>query len=204
MDIVRQQVTADELLHLPDDGFRYELVQGELRRMTLAGNVHGRVAMNIGTALNIHVKAHDLGIVYAAETGFRLATDPDTVRAPDVAFVSRERVEAVGEVEGYWPGAPDLAVEVISPDDSHVEVEGKVFDWLEAGTKMVLAVNPRRRSVTLYRSQSNITFLIGTDVLDGGDVVLGFQPTLQEIFAEPSGCLREEVDEVPSAPKMTE
>src|ERR687897_2660024 len=167
MDIVRQQVTADELLHLPDDGFRYELVQGELRRMTPAGNVHGRVAMNIGTALNIHIKAHDLGIVYAAETGFRLATDPDTVRAPEVAFVSRERVEAVGELEGHWPGAPDLAVEVISPDDSHVEVESKVFDWLEAGTKMVLAVNPRRRSVTLYRSQSDITILTGTDVLDG-------------------------------------
>ena len=128
------------------------------------------------------VKAHDLGIVYAAETGFRLATDPDTVRAPDVAFVSRERVEAVGEVEGYWPEAPDLAVEVISPNDSYVEVEEKILDWLEAGTKMVLAVNPRRRAVTLYRSQSDITILTGTDVLDGGDVVPGFQLTLREIF----------------------
>ncbi len=183
MEVVRREVTAEELLRMADDGFRYELVRGELRRMTPAGNVHGRVAMNIGTALNNHVKAHDLGTVYAAETGFRLATDPDTVRAPDVAFVSRERVEAVGEVEGYWPGAPDLAVEVVSPDDSHVEVEEKVFDWLDAGTKMVLAVSPRRRSVTLYRSQSDITILTGTDVLDGGDVVPGFQLTLREIFA---------------------
>jgi Uma2 family endonuclease len=183
MEVVRRQVTAEELLRMPDDGFRYELLRGELRRMVPAGNVHGRVAMNIGTALNNHVKAHDLGTVYAAETGFLLARDPDTVRAPDVAFVRRERIEAVGEVEGYWPGAPDLAVEVISPDDSHVEVEGKVFDWLEAGTKMVLAVNPRRRSVTLYRSQSDITILTGTDVLDGSDVVPGFQLTLQEIFA---------------------
>ena len=182
MDVVRQQVTADELLHMPDDGFRYELVRGELRRMAPAGNVHGRVAMSFAWRLARHVEENRLGTVYAAETGFRLATDPDTVRAPDVAFVSRERVEAVGEVEGYWPGAPDLAVEVISPNDSHVEVEEKVFDWLEAGTKMVLAVNPRRRSVTLYRSQSDITIVTGTDVLDGGDVVPGFQLTLQEIF----------------------
>ncbi len=183
MEVVRREVTAEELLRIPNDGFRYELVRGELRRMTPAGNVHGRVAMNFAWPLAQYVRAHDLGTVYAAETGFRLATDPDTVRAPDVAFVSRERIEAVGEVEGYWPGAPDLAVEVISPDDSHVEVEEKVFDWLEAGTKMVLAVNPRRRSVTLYRSQSDIAILTGTDVLDGGDVVPGLQLSLREIFA---------------------
>ena len=183
MEVIRKEATAEELIRIPDDGFRYELVRGELRRMTPAGNVHGRVAMNVALPLAQYVKAHNLGIVYAAETGFRLATDPDTVRAPDVAFVSRERVEAVGEVEGYWPEAPDLAVEVISPNDSHVEVEEKILDWLEAGTKMVLAVNPRRRSVTLYRSQSDITILTRTDVLDGGDVVPGFQLTLQEIFA---------------------
>jgi Uma2 family endonuclease len=183
MEVVRREVTAEELLRMPDDGFRYELVRGELRKMTPAGSVHGRVAMNIGTALNNHVKTHGLGTVYAAETGFLLARNPDTVRAPDVAFVSRERVEAGSEVEGYWPGAPDVAVEVISANDSHIEVEARVFDWLEADTKMVLAVNPRRRSVTVYRSQSDITILTGTDVLDGGDVVPGFQLALREIFA---------------------
>jgi Uma2 family endonuclease len=103
MDVVRQQVTADELLHMPDDGFRYELVRGELRRTTLSGNVHGRVVTNLAWRLARHVKENRLGTVYAAGTGFRLATDPDTVRAPDVAFVSRDRVEAVGEVEGFWP-----------------------------------------------------------------------------------------------------
>ena len=183
MDVDRREITAEELLRMPDDGFRYELVRGELRRMTPAGNVHGRVAMNIAWHPAQHVRAHDLGTVYAAETGFKLATDPDTVRAPDVAFVSRERIEAVGEVEGYWPGAPDLAVEMLSPNDSHVEVEEKVFDWLEAGTKMVLVVNPRRRSVTLYRSHSDIAILSGADVLDGGDVVPGFQLGLREMFA---------------------
>src|SRR5688572_16805868 len=106
MTVVRRQSTAEELLRVPDDGFRYELVRGELRRMTPAGNVHGRVAMNAAWPLAQYVKAHDLGTVYAAETGFILARDPDTVRAPDAAFVSRARLEAVGEVEGYWPGAP--------------------------------------------------------------------------------------------------
>jgi Uma2 family endonuclease len=183
MAVVRQQVTADELLHMPDDGFRYELVRGELRRMTPAGNVHGRVAMNFGIALGGYVKSHDLGTVYAAETGFRLSSDPDTVRAPDVALVSRARVEAVGEIEGFWPEAPDLAVEVVSPGDSYSDVEEKVFDWLGAGTKMVVVINPRHRSATVYKSQSDITVLAEADVLAGEDVMPGFELAVREIFA---------------------
>ena len=103
MAIVRQQVTADELLYMPDYGFRDQLVQGELRQMTPAGNVHGRVAMSFAWRLAQYVQENQLGTVYAAETGFRLSSNPDTVRAPDVAFVSPSRVEAVGEVEGFWP-----------------------------------------------------------------------------------------------------
>ena len=183
MDVVRQQVSVDELLHMPDDSFRYELVRGELRRMNLAGNIHGRVAMNFGILLGNYVKAHDLGAVYAAETGFKLATDPDTVRAPDVAFVGRARVEAIGEIEGFWPGAPDLAVEVVSPGDAYAEVEEKVFDWLDAGAKMVVVVNPRQRSATVYKSPSDIAVFSGADVLDGGDVVPGFELAVREIFA---------------------
>ncbi len=108
---------------MPDDGFRYELVQGELRQMNPAGNVHGRVTMSVAWRLAHYVDENRLGTVYAAETGFRLSSNPDTVRAPDVAFVSRARVEAVGEVEGFWPEAPDLAIEVVSPGDSFAEVE---------------------------------------------------------------------------------
>jgi Uma2 family endonuclease len=122
-----------------------------------------------------YVEENRLGTVYAAETGFTLSTDPDTVRAPDVAFVSRARVEAVGEIEGFWPEAPDLAVEVVSPGDSYSEVEEKVFDWLEAGTKMVVVVNPRQRSATVYKSPSDITALVEADVLNGGGVVPGFE-----------------------------
>ena len=183
MDIIRQQVTVDELLHMPDDGFRYELVRGELRRMNPAGNVHGRVAMNVGISLGSYVKTHDLGAVYAAETGFKLSTNPDTVRAPDVAFVRRARIEAIGETEGFWPEVPELAVEVVSPGDAFAEIEEKVFDWLDAGTKMVVVVNPRQRSATVYKSQTDITALTEADVFYGGDVVPGFELAVREIFA---------------------
>jgi Uma2 family endonuclease len=177
MDVVRQQVTAGELLYMLDDGFRYELVRGELRRMNPAGNVHGRIAVRLTWGLARHVEENQLGVVYAAETGFRLSGNPDTVR---VAFVSRARVEAVGEVEGFWPEAPDLAVEVVSPGDSYAEVEEKVFAWLDAGTRMVV-INPRQRSATVYKSPGEITAL--ADVLDGGEIVPGFELAVRQIFA---------------------
>src|SRR5436309_542072 len=116
MTVVHHLVTADDLLRMPDDGFRYELVQGEVRRMSPAGFHHGRLIMNIATPLDQHVRSQKLGTVCAAETGFLLTTDPDTVRAADVAFVRQERIDHVSEPEGYWPGAPDLAVEVVSPN----------------------------------------------------------------------------------------
>ncbi|MGH8553476.1 MAG: Uma2 family endonuclease [Methylococcales bacterium] len=101
------------------------------------------------------------GAVYAAETGFKISIDPDTVRASDIAFVSTERVEAVEDVEGYWPGPPDLVVEVISPNDNYGEVEEKVYDWLVAGVRMVIIINPGNRIVTVYRSFTNIGILTG-------------------------------------------
>ena len=118
-------VTADELLLMKDDGFRYELVRGELRKMSPAGHRHGRIALNLTTPLDQFVRANQLGAVYAAETGFKLTADPDVVRAPDVAFVRRDRVEAVGETGGFWPGAPDLAAEVLSPGETSGEVEDR-------------------------------------------------------------------------------
>ncbi len=176
-------ITADDLLRMPDDGFRYELIEGTLSQTTLAGHQHGRIAINVSTPLAQHVKANNLGVVYAAETGFKLASDPDTVRAPDVAFVRRERVEAVGDSEGFWPGTPDLAVEVISPGDSYTDVEENLFDWLDAGTRLVIVANPRKRLVTVYRSLTDVVVLTEADVLDGGDVVPGFAIPVKDIFA---------------------
>jgi len=142
-------VTAEELLRMPDDGFRYELVRGELRQVPPAGNEHGYRASELSSELRNHVKANGLGRIYAAETGFKIYSDPDTVRAPDEAFVSRERLEEFGPLEGYWPGAPDLAVEVISPNDRHTEVMEKALEWLDAVCRMVLVVDPKQHTVTV-------------------------------------------------------
>lgn len=183
MSTTIQPTTANDLLRMPDDGFRYELVRGELTKMSPAGNKHGRYAANITGSLVPHVKANRLGAVYAAETGFWLKSEPDTVRAPDVAFVSQKRLDEVGDVDGFWPGAPDLVVEVISPSDAYTEVEEKVFEWLGAGARMVVVVDPRKRTVTVYRSLTDIRVLTEEDTLDGGDVVPGWTMTVKEIFA---------------------
>jgi Uma2 family endonuclease len=175
-------LTADELLRIPDDGFRYELVKGELRKMSPAGHKHGRIAASFTWRLGHHVKSKGLGVVYAAETGFLLSTDPDTVRAPDVAFVTRTRVEAAGDVEGFWPGAPDLAVEVVSPSDTYTEVEENVIEWLQAGAKMVLVLNPRKLTVALNRPSGQTTILNADATLDIGDVVPGFKVAVKDLF----------------------
>ena len=173
---------ADDLLKLPRDEYRYELSRGALIKEPPAGNIHGNRTMRLGWRLAQHVEANDLGVVFAAETGFRLASEPDTVRAPDIAFVANTRVEEVGEFEGFWPGAPDLAVEVNSPFDAYTSVEEKVADFLNGGTQAVWVVDPRRRTVTVYRSASEITILTEDDTLNGCDIIAGFACRVAEIF----------------------
>ncbi len=181
---VAKHLTADELLAMPDDGYRYELVKGELIRMSPTGQEHGVLTINLTLPLGTYVKANKLGVVCAAETGFKLEQDPDTVRAPDIAFISQARYAKVGRTAKYWDGAPDLAVEVLSPSDTPRKVERKVADWLQAGAQSVWVVNPKRRTVTVYSSQFETVILTEHDELDGGDVVPGFQLTVAEIFAE--------------------
>jgi Uma2 family endonuclease len=182
--IVAKLVTAKELFAMAGDGSRYELVKGELIRMSPTGHDHGVVTMNIAGPLHQHVKDNNLGAVFAAETGFIVHEDPDTVRAPDVAFIRRSRIRLVGKVEGYWRGAPDLAVEVISPSDTVGGVEQKVKEWLEAGTGAVWVVSPKLRTVAIYRSLTDIDMRTEKDTLDGGDCVPGFQLAISKIFAE--------------------
>lgn len=183
MATVPQLMTADDVLQMPDDGFLYELVRGELRQMSPASHRHGKIVINITLSLGQHVRQRQLGDVYAAETGFRLASDPDTVRAHDVAFVRRERIVAVGDTDGYWPGAPDLAVEVISPNDLYTDVEEKVIEYLDAGTGMVLTVSPRKRTITVYRALSAINILTEEDTIDAEDIVPGWMLAVHEVFA---------------------
>ncbi|HEY6328256.1 MAG TPA: Uma2 family endonuclease, partial [Blastocatellia bacterium] len=162
--------------------FRYELVKGELRQMAPASHEHGRITINISTPLDQRVRANNLGVVFAAETGFRLASAPDTVRAPDVAFISLSRYQQADEVTGYWPGAPDLVIEVVSPGDSYTEVQEKVIEWLEAGALTVVVVSPRKRIVTVYRSLKDVVVLRPGETLELPDTVPGFSLPLEAIF----------------------
>jgi Uma2 family endonuclease len=177
-------VTAEQLLHMPEDGIRRELVQGELREMTPSGSEHGYVASKLAVFIGAFVEEKRLGATFAAETGFLLATNPDTVRAPDLAFVSQERVAALLKPSGYFPGPPDLAMEVISPGDSYTEVDAKVDSWLEAGTRMVVVVNPRNRTLKVYRKPTDVCVLHFDESFDGGDVLPGFRLPLRQIFPE--------------------
>ncbi len=175
-------VTADQLLRMPDDGYRYELVAGELRKMVPAGWRHGTVAGKLHTRLGQYVEQQDLGRILGAEPGFLIARDPDTVRAPDIAFIHKDHLSAVEPEQAFWPGAPDLAVEVVSPGDTMGEVDDKVKMWLDAGAAMVWVVNPEWQNVTVYRSATDIKTLTENDELDGQDVVPGFRCRVADIF----------------------
>ena len=176
-------VTADQLLQMPDDGFRYELVAGELRKMVPAGWEHGAISGHLHGLLARHIADHVLGRVFSAETGFLLSRNPDTVRAPDIAFIHKDHIPAEGPEEAFWPGPPDLAVEVLSPGDTVSEVDDKVSAWLDAGAGAVWVVNPKAQNVTVHRSATDVRILTGNDQLDGQDVVPGFSCQVSEIFA---------------------
>ena len=151
--------------------------------MSPAGSRHGRVAYNLTWRLGQYVEPRRLGVLWTAETGFILRRNPDTVRAPDLAFVSRQRADEVGMTDGFWPGAPDLAVEVVSPNDSWTEVEDKVHDWLEAGSRVVVVLDPRRRTAHVYQSRANVKIVGEDDLLDLNEVVPGFCVAVRELFA---------------------
>lgn len=138
-------LTADELLALPDDGCHYELVQGRLIAMSPSFSKPAIVGGNILAEIRAFVKQHRPGICGGADWGFLLATEPDTVRAPDCVFVWAARVPATGVPDGFWPGAPDLAVAVLSPSKRPGELLAKVEDYLAAGTRLVWLVDPDAR-----------------------------------------------------------
>ena len=182
MTTTLQRSTASELFEMPDDGFRYELVKGEPRKTSPAGSEHGATVVNITVSLAQQVRSKKLGVCFGAETGFKIASDPDTVRAPAVAFISRERIPDGGIPKTFWPGAPDLAAEVLSPGATYSEVLEKVEDWLDAGVRAAWVVDSKRRSITVYRSLTDVTRLSEGGELDGGDVVPGFRCRVSEIF----------------------
>jgi Uma2 family endonuclease len=173
-------MTIEEFERLPDDGWRLELVRGQVVREPPAGFEHGDVAFEIGTLLRLFARKHRLGKVVGTDAGFVLFDEPPTVRAPDVAFVSKERLTF--DPKRFAPIAPDLAVEVISPSNTMSEIHEKVLDYLDAGTRLVWVVDPGSCMVAVYRSRDEIRLLNRADELDGGDVLPGFRLKVSELF----------------------
>lgn len=170
-------MTAEELLRLNLPDKRTELVKGRLVVREPAGPPHGRVAMRIAVAISNHVYQHELGETFAAETGFTLHRNPDTVRAADAAFIAIERLPPP-ETRGFPELAPDLVVEVLSPDDRPGEILAKVADWLTAGCRLVWVIDPMRRAGRVYRADGTMALLGEHDAFDGEDVLPGFRGEL--------------------------
>lgn len=184
MAINEKVMTADDLLNLPDDGMRHELIRGELRTMPPTGLGHGDHESVFDGSLGPFVRSRKLGRVFSGDPGFILESDPDTVRAPDVAFIRRERLAETGVPAGYYRGAPDLAVEVISPNDRYGEVDDKVAQWLEHGVRIVFVVNPRWQTVDVHRPGFPPRHLTIDDTLSGEDVVPGWTLAVRDLFDE--------------------
>jgi len=177
-----QLLTVEDLWALGDDGHRYDLIRGDLHRMALAGGEHGQIGVMISSALLTHVRPRRLGAVFGADTGFILARSPDTLLAPDVAFVHADRLPPRDQRIGYLELAPDLAVEVISPSERPADVAQKVAIYLAAGVQMVLVVEPRQRTITVHAQGQASRVLQEGDELDGGDVLPGFRVPAAEVF----------------------
>jgi Uma2 family endonuclease len=176
-------MTAEELFLMPDDGFLYDLIDGELVRMMPPGGGHGKTTFDLAWHIASFVRPCGLGTVFAAETGFVLRRNPDVVLGPDIAFVRTDRLPADRVPEAYVELAPDLAVEVISPSERRGQVMRKVRKYLEGGVRLLWLVNPRRRTVTVYTPGVEPRILTDTDELDGGDVLPGFRLAVAAIFA---------------------
>jgi Uma2 family endonuclease len=165
-----QLMTAEDLMANPVPNMCTELVAGHLIVREPPGYRHGYVAAQLLLAIGSHVAANRIGRVLAAETGFTLFRKPDTVRAPDVAFISTERLPD-RLLHGYPEFAPDLAVEVLSPSDRRGRVLAKIGDWLDAGARLVWIIDPERRHARVYRADGTEAFVDADGMLDGEDVL---------------------------------
>ena len=174
-------LTAEELLYLSLPDKQTELVRGRLVVREPPGYRHGLVAFAIAARIGEFVRVNDLGVVVAAETGFKLFSNPDTVRAADAAFLSRDRAPDPPP-PGYLALAPDLVVEILSPNDRAGEVQAKVSDWLTAGSRLVWVIDPGRKRAVVYREDGSVDLLANDDTLSGEDVLPGFSCSLADVW----------------------
>lgn len=174
-------LTALDVERLSMPGKQVELVRGRLIVREPPGTRHGYIAATLGYLVTSFVRQRGLGMVFGQDTGFKIASDPDTVRAPDVGFVERDRADRIPP-RGYAALAPDLVAEILSPDDAPGEVLAKVGDWLAAGTRLAWVVDPRRATIHVYRQDGSLSLLRETDSLDGEDVLPGFTCAVRDVF----------------------
>jgi Uma2 family endonuclease len=180
MVTVERLISAEELFQMPNLG-RCELVRGVINMMSPAGSEHGRIVWNVTLLLGNFIKSHKLGTMRGAETGFIIRHDPDTVLAPDASFILTDRLPEK-DPKGYFDGPPDLAVEVLSPNDRASEVQTKIRDWLDAGCRGVWIVDPETKSVTIYKSNHDIAVLNTADMLTDAQLLPGFSASVSEFF----------------------
>lgn len=182
---LRRQYTLRDLYDLPDDGKRYELSRGSLIAEPPPGGGHGRVAARFALRLADYAERIGRGVVLTCAPGFVLARHPDTVRAPDVAYVEIARYRALGDDAGLLRLAPDLAVEVRSPGDRRRAIERKLDDWLGAGTRLVWLADPARRDLTVFAPDASPKTLEGRDSLRAPELLPGFEARLTDLFQSP-------------------
>ena len=178
-------VTADEFLMMTDDGRRYELIRGELVELPQPGVLHGFISARVASALHDFIMEHNLGIVIAP-AGFVIEVGPDTVRGPDVAFISFDRLPDGDLPIGFLRTAPNIAVEVLSPSDRPGAVNAKIRAWLDAGAELVWTLRPPTKTVRISRPNAEDVTLTERDILDAEPVLPGFTVPVADLFRQPT------------------
>ena len=175
-------LTADDLLRLHSQGVRGELIRGVLAETVATGVEHGKIAAKYTIRLGIFVEPRKLGTIVTSDSGVWVERNPDTVREPDVAFTSVERMPLDVRVRGYADVPPNLVVEIVSPSDSHREVYDKARMWLSHGVSLVWVTYPDARTIDVHQNGSPVVTLTEDDSLDGGTVLPGFSLPVREVF----------------------
>ncbi len=174
-------ITSAELERLSPRDKQVELVRGRLIVVEPPGSWHGRISARLALRVGEYAQRRELGDIFAQDTGFKIASNPDTVRAPDMAFVARDRMGSIAR-RGYAELAPDLVVEVLSLDDRPGDVLAKIADWLDAGTRLVWVIDPDRLEARVHRRDGSLSLLGRHASLDGKDVLPGFSCPLRDIL----------------------
>ena len=175
-------LTAADLLRLHSEGVRGELIRGVLCETMPAGRIHGKVAAIVISILMNFVRPRRLGQIIGTDAGIMLQREPDTVREPDVAFISVEKLPLDSDIPGYYEDAPDLVVEIVSPSDRPENVFNKACMWILFGVRLVWVLNPDDRTVEVHRPGASTTRLTEDDTLDCADVLPGFSCTVSDLF----------------------